>query len=67
MCHHMQTLVLLSGHFLTATTIQSIALISRTRAITVQPIGTTTASRVGGVHLLSSTWACTKCFDWICQ
>ena len=49
-----QTLVLLSEHFLTVTTIQSIAITSRTRTITVQPIGTTTASRVGGVHLSST-------------
>ena len=55
-----QTLGLLSEHFLTATTIQSIAITSRTRTITVQPIGTTTASKVG-VHL-SSTWASTKSF-----
>ena len=54
-----QTLGLLSGHFLIATTIQSIALISRIRTITVQPIGTTTASKVEGVHLLS-TWPCTN-------
>ena len=59
-----QTLVLLSGHFLTATTIQSIAVTSRTIAITVQPIGTTTASKVV-VQLSLCTWACTKCFDWI--
>ena len=59
-----QTLVLRSGNLLTATTIQNRAVTRKTRAITVQPIGTTTASKVV-VHLLSSTWACSKCFDWI--